>query len=211
MSHTPLSLRSAWRFAWGALARHFGLFAGILLTMAAAWVVLEIVVVRGQQFGLGLWAVAHLAFLVFFAGLEAGLARVCLDLCDGGAPTFARALAYLALGPKFLAGQVAYLLLVGVGLALLVVPGLYLGARLGLFSLRLVDGQANLLGSFRHSAALSRGVVGQLASLGVALLVLNGLGAAVLGLGLFVTVPVSVLMLASVYRQLGTVHPSAGD
>ncbi len=204
MSRTSLSLRTAWRFAWGALARHFGLFAAILLTFVAAWGVLEIVVIRGQQFGIGLWAVAHLAFLIFFAGLEAGLARVCLNLCDGGAPTFAGAWAHLALGPKFLAGQVAYLLLVGLGLALLVVPGLYLGARLALFSFRLADGEADLLASFRHGVAISRGVVGQLAALSLALLVLNVLGAGLMGLGLFVTVPLSVLLLASVYRQLDT-------
>ena len=89
-----------------------------------------------------------------------------------------------------------------IGLALLIVPGLYLASRLALFSFRLVDGAANLLGSFRDSAALTHGVLGQLALLLVALFLLNVLGACVLGLGLFITIPLSVLMLADVYRQL---------
>jgi len=59
-----------------------------------------------------------------------------------------------------------------------------------------------LIGSFRQSAALSSGATGQLSLLIVALLLLNVLGAAVLGLGLFATIPLSVLVMASVYRQL---------
>jgi hypothetical protein len=195
---------AAFRFAWRALWQHFGLFVAILLTFGAAWVILEAVVVGGQRLGLGivLWAAAHLVFLVFFAGLEAGFARVCLDLYDGGSPTFAAAFARLRLGPKLLVGQIIYLILVLIGLVLLIVPGLYLASRLALFSFRLIDGEANLLGSFRASAALTHGVLAQLALLLVALFLLNVLGACVLGLGLFLTVPFSVLTLAAVYRQL---------
>jgi hypothetical protein len=38
----------------------------------------------------------------------------------------------------------------------------------------------------------------------VALLVFNAVGASLLGLGLFITVPMSVLMLTAVFRQLNT-------
>jgi hypothetical protein len=41
-----------------------------------------------------------------------------------------------------------------------------------------------------------------------ALLVLNGLGASLLGLGLFVTVPLSGLVMAAVFRQLYTSRQS---
>ena len=199
-----MSLRAAFGFAWRALWQHFGLFAAILLTFGAAWVLLEAVVIGGQRLGLGivLWAAAHLAFLVFFAGMEAGFMRVCLDVYDGGAPTFTAALARLALGPELLVGQILYLLLVIIGLALLIVPGLYLAARFAFFGFRLADGKADLVGSFRESAALSQGHVGQLSLLVVVLFLLNVLGACILGLGLFLTVPFSVLTMAGVYRQL---------
>jgi uncharacterized membrane protein len=38
----------------------------------------------------------------------------------------------------------------------------------------------------------------------VFLLVLNVLGASLLGIGLFITVPLSVLMMTTIYRQLNT-------
>jgi hypothetical protein len=140
--------------------------------------------------------------LLAFAGLEVGLLRVCLDLHAGRQPAFAEAFRHFRAAPQFLAGQLTYLLAVVAGLALLIVPGLYLASRYAFFGFSLVTGEANLLGSFRRSAALSAGALARLARLLALLLVLNVLGACVLGLGLLVTGPVSVLALTHVYQQL---------
>jgi hypothetical protein len=198
----PLSLRQALRFAWPAFTKHFFLFAAILLTFCGAWVALEVVVIKGQQSGIVLWAAAHLAFLLFFAGLEAGLLHVGLAAYEGVEPTFAEAFSRLALGPRFLAGQLLYLVMVAAGLVLLVVPGLYLGARYALFGFSLVSGEPGLARSFQRSAALRAGRTGSLLAILVGLLVFNVLGASLLGVGLFVTLPLSVLVMAAVYRQL---------
>ena len=202
MNRNPISIRHAFNFAWPVFQKRYSLFTAILLTLFGAWVALEIVVIGGQRFGILWWAAAHLAFLIFFAGLEAGFLKICLALSAGGEPAFADTFRYLVLGPKLLAGQLIYLLLVGLGLALLVVPGIYLGVRCALFGFSLVTGEAGLLRSFAHSAALTAGAQTSLLALVVSLLVLNLLGASLLGLGLFVTVPLSVLMLTAVYGQL---------
>ncbi len=190
VTHTQLSAGRALACAWPLFRRRAGLLAAILLTMAGAWVALEVAVIAGQRLGVWWWAAAHLAFLAFFAGLEAGLLWIGLRLHDGGEPTFADAFARLALGPKLLAGQVIYLVLVAAGLALLVVPGVYLGARYALFGFCLVapgSGEAGLLRSFQESARLTAGGGWRLAALLAALLALNVLGASLLGLGLFIT------------------------
>jgi uncharacterized membrane protein len=192
----------AFRFAWQALWRHFGLFAGILLLFVAAWVLLEVVVIGGEGLGPLLWAGAHSAFLVVFAGLELGLLRVSLDIHDGKSPTLATAFERFRLGPVFLLGQVACLALVGIGLALLIVPGLYLLARFGLFGFGMADGEPSLIASLKQSATLSDGAILPLIGITLVLLLLNLLGAALLGMGLFVTIPFTVLALSAVYRQL---------
>jgi hypothetical protein len=199
---TPISIRQAIAFAWPAFKRHAGLFTAVLLTIFGAWVVLEVVVIAGQRYGVLLWVAAHVAFLVFFAGLEAGLIYVCLLLADGRAPTMADAFTRLALGPKFLVGQLIYLGLVGVGLLLFILPGLYAGASCALFGFSLVNREAGLVGSYRQSALLAAGAHAPLLALLVSLVVLNAIGASLLGLGLFVSVPLSVLILTSIYRQL---------
>jgi hypothetical protein len=198
----PISVGQAVHFAWPVFKKRYGLFAAILLTVFGAWAALEIVVIAGQQLGLGWWAAAHLAFLAFVAGIEAGVLKICLDLYDGREPAFADAFTHLALGPKFLAGQVIYLLAVAGGLALLVAPGVYLGVTYALFGFGLVTGQTDLAGSFKQSALLSAGARTRLLALFVTLLVFNVLGAGLLGLGLFVTVPLSVLIVTAIQRQL---------
>ena len=208
MKHSAISMRHAFDFAWPAFKKHFGLFTAVLLTIFGAWVVLEIVVIAGQRFGILLWAVMHLAFLIFFAGVEVGLLQICRALSDGKAPAFAETFACLPLGPKFLAAQILYLLMVVIGLLLLVVPGVYLGVRYALFGFCFANGETNPLRCFQQSAIISKGATTGLLWILAALFVLNLLGASLLALGLFITVPLSVLIMTDVYRQLATPPPS---
>ena len=68
-------IRQAFNFAWPIFKKRFGLFTAVLLTIFGAWITLEIVVIAGQRFGILLWIVAHLAFLIFVAGMEVGFLR----------------------------------------------------------------------------------------------------------------------------------------
>lgn len=204
MERSPISIRQAFSFAWPMFKKRFGLFTAVLLIVFGAWVALEIVVIAGQRFGILLWVVMHLVFLIFVAGMEVGLIQVCLALYDGEEPTFADSFTHLALGPKFLIGQTLYLLAVLVGLLLLVVPGVYLGVRYALFGFCVAAGETDLVRSFQQSAILSTGVQGYLLQVFVVLFLLNVVGASLLGIGLFITVPLTLLMMSAVYRQLST-------
>jgi len=201
-------MRHAFEFAWPVFKKRFGLFTAVLLTILAAWVVLEIVVIAGQRFGILLWAVMHLSFLIFVAGVELGLLQICRALSDGKVPKFADTFAYLPLGTKFLAAQILYLFMVVIGLLLLVLPGVYLGVRYALFGFCFADGETNLLRCFQQSAILSKGATIGLLRILAALLVLNLLGASLLALGLFITVPLSVLVMTDIYRQLTAPPPA---
>jgi hypothetical protein len=202
MKCSPISISQAVNFAWIAFKRHYGLFAAALLTIIGAWVALEVLVFAGQRLGFLWWAIAHLAFLTFFAGMQVGIIRMCLALYDGGQPTFADLFSVPTLWPIYLAGQLLYLALVAIGLVLMVVPGVYLAVRYALFGFRIATGETTLQCSFQESAALTAGTRTYLLGILIALFLLNVLGASVLGLGLFITVPLSVLTMTAVYRQL---------
>lgn len=202
MECDPISIRQAFNFAWPIFKQRCGLFTAVLLAIFGAWAALEIVVITGQRFGILLWAVMHLAFLIFAAGMEVSFLQICLALYDGGESRFADTFTHLALGPKFLAGQILYLSMVVIGLLLLVVPGVYLSVRYALFGFCMAAGETNLVRSFQQSAILSMGAKAYLLRILVALFVFNVLGASLLGLGLFITLPLSVLMMTAVYRRL---------
>jgi hypothetical protein len=202
-----ISIGAAIDFAWFAYRRRWRLFSSVLLAMLGAWVVLEVVVLTTQRLGILAWALAHIAFLLCFSGIEVGLLRISLALQDGRNPRLADAFNHFNLAPGFLAGQLLYLTIVLAGLVLLVVPGILLAARFALFGFQNAAGESGVLQSFKQSGNLTRGATGRLAATLVTLFVFNLLGAALLGVGLFVTVPISVLMMASIDRQLSAIAP----
>lgn len=202
VKHGSILLRDAVDFAWKTFKYHNRLMMAILLTIFGAWIILEIIVIVGQRFGLVWWTVAHLAFLFVFAGLEAGFVKTCLALYDGEERTFADACASFSLGSKFLAGQILYLLMVLVGLVLFIIPGLHVGARYAFIGLLQVGEQSSLSGSFRGSALLSREHMPSLMGVIGALLLFNLIGACLLGIGLLITIPLSVLTMTGVYKQV---------
>lgn len=167
-----------------------------------AWVVLEVLVIVGQPLGWAWWVITHIAFLLFFAGVQAGLLHVGLRLYAGEQPTFADVFARMALGPKLLVGQLLYLGLVVGGLVCVVIPGLYFAARYALFGHCLVAGETSLVRSFQQSAQLGATTWSALLLALVVLFGLNLLGASVLGLGLLITLPLSVLVMVALYRQV---------
>lgn len=77
------------------------------------------------------------------------------------------------MGLPFLAGQLLYLAVVLVGLVRLVVPGIFLAARLSLFSFQIGAKGSGVLQSFRQSAELTPGATGRLSLILVALVVFN--------------------------------------
>src|SRR5215467_393510 len=198
----PISVGQAVSFAKSTFKKECALFSAVLLIIFVAWIGLEGIVIAGQGLGILLWTAAHLAFLLFFASLEIGFLQICLGLYDGRKPKIANAFVPWSLGLEFLAGQVLYLIIVVIGTLLLIVPGVYLGVRYALFGLCLADSRAGLVHSFRKSAILSAGTWTKQFGILAALVLLNLLGASLVGVGLFVTIPVSVLVATAIYRQL---------
>ncbi len=150
-----------------------------------------------------LWVIAHFAFFLFFAGMEVGLLQICLAVHQGKEVTFRDAFSSFAPGPIFLVGQMLYLAMVLVGFVFILIPGVYLGIRFAWFGFCFLEREGNLAQSFRRSATMSAGSEISLFYFFVFLILLNLVGASLLGLGLIITVPLTVLMMTSVYRQLG--------
>ena len=192
----------AFAWAWETLKHRFPLFLSILLLMFASWVVLEVAVIGGHRLGIVWWTAWHLAFFWFFAAAELGLLRVCLALRDGRSASVRDAFAHLHDGARFFGAQLLFGLMVLAGLALLVVPGVYLAACFGFYGFAMADGEPGVLAPLRKSARLTGRVWLQFALVLVGLGLLNVLGACFLGIGLLVTGPLTLLTLAALYRQL---------
>jgi uncharacterized membrane protein len=173
-----------------------------MLILFASWVVLEVAVVTLQRFGIVVWLVLHLAFFVFFSGLLAGLHRMALETVEGKAPRLANLTALLGRGPTVLLAFSIYLVAVLSGLVLLVVPGIYVAVRYALFGQILAARSTTALEALRDAAALAEGRWWMLCLFLLLVLFLNLAGAAILGLGLLITFPVSLLAASDLFRSI---------
>lgn len=144
----------------------------------------------------------HLAFLVFFSGITAGLLAITLEVLAGHSPRLALLFASLDRGPQVLLAFFLYALGVAFGLILLVAPGIYFAVRYAFFAHVLATTKASAWQSLRKAASLSQGRWRPIFVLLLKVFLLNLLGAAILGVGLLITAPVSLLAIASFYRTL---------
>ncbi len=196
------SLPAALRWAWRAFRADARTYIAASLTLFAAWAILELVVYLGQSLGAVFNLAAHLLFLLVFAGLCAGFTEIGLQAAQGDHPAYKALFSRFTLAPAMLAAQLIYLTLVTLGLVPLVLPGILAAVYFAFYGPTLVASRINPLRALAASGALTRlhGLFVTRALL--LLLLLNLLGAAFLGLGLLITVPVSLLTLTALYFQL---------
>jgi len=132
----------------------------------------------------------------------AGIYSMALQAVDGGVPTFATTFGRLDHGKTyFLASRVYWAAVVG-GLCLAVVPGAIAAVRWSLFRFVLAGDAHSVLPSLHESASLSVSRRWPLFRVLVVSAALNLAGAAVLGVGLLITFPVTIMLRASHFRAL---------
>ncbi len=179
-------------FASGHIKRRMKFFFGIMLLVTI------LSLIAGQVGGVGSKVV--LTFLVL--GLHVGLARVALDLVEGKQAEFKELFSCFSVIHWFILGAILYQLIVAAGLILLVIPGIIWMLAFSQWLFVLVDTKQNSFACLKKSVALTEGVKGKLLVFWLALFGINILGALALGLGLFVTIPLSIIASAHVYDQL---------
>jgi uncharacterized membrane protein len=201
-----LPLSEAVRFGWKTVQQFFPF---IILTVAVAafvpfvieWGGDHVFHRSGQQFVMGL------INIVVSATFALGLFRIYLRFRDGEKPIFENlfdglARAHIWVGTAFIAGTAVVM-----GLVLLVIPGIYILLRLWFVGFVLVDDRVGPIDAVQRSWDLTRGHAMDLLVFFIVLVGLNILGAVCLGVGLLVTVPITGLAMAYIYREL---KPKAG-
>jgi hypothetical protein len=138
---------------------------------------------------------------LIISAFMAGYAVVMLQMCDQGSSSLRTLFAYIHLAPKILVAWVLYYAFVALAGCFLILPGLIVMARLGLWIFFIVDKNQGIIESFISSYRVTRGFTWELIALfGLTLVttrffVFNIIGALIL-------LPDGALMYTYVYRQL---------
>jgi uncharacterized membrane protein len=140
-----------------------------------------------------------------------GAIKIALKYRDGEKVEFANLFDSFGILPAFIAAAVLTALAVGIGLMFLIIPGIIIAVRFCFYGFFVIDEDAGPIDAIHRSVRLTEGVGFDLFLFAMLLAGINFLGVLALGLGLFVSIPVSILATAYVYRDLEQRRARGGE
>lgn len=132
--------------------------------------------------------VLFLVISIFFVWLMLGLMKIMLDIYDYGKAEFKTLFSQGHLIAPFMAVSFLFGLLVAIGSAFLIIPGIYLFCRYFFFNYIMVDQNLGILESFQESSRLTEGARWQILGLSVVSIFLH-----------LIPMLIFITMLATVY------------
>ncbi len=198
---TSIDIAGALRYGWLTFKENAAFLVGVVLAASFLNAVVSLALDIAPDEFLP-QAVLYIINAIVSILLEIGLIQIALKFVDGEQPEFSNLFDRLALVPQFFLFRLLAALLILVGFAALIVPGIYLLARLCLVGPLMVDERATPSASIEESWRHTRGHVMELVVFGLVIAGLNLLGGFALLVGMLVTIPVSLVAIAHVYRQL---------
>lgn len=189
-------------YGWRTVTGNLGLFLGIGFFIGLLSFIPELLPLEKESF---LAVVITFALQLFMVVVTIGMTKVMLRIYDGEAARFGDIFAYLGnwrmLG-YYILGAIIYSLITGIGLVLLIVPGIYLGLRLQFYAYLIVDRELGPIEALKESWAMTGGSVWNLFLFGLLVFGVGLLGLLALGIGLLIAVPVTMMATVFVYRHL---------
>ena len=192
MSESGFSVNEAVKFGWSTVTGNLGLF------VAAMLIVLGINVF--PVFFDSIVVVIVAWFFTLVVGM--GMFRMALRFVDGDRGELVDLFSTFTLVPSYLIASIAVSIIVSFGFVLLVIPGIYLAVRLHFYGWVIIDQEVGPFAALDKGWAITRGAFWDVFLLMIALFVVNLLGMLALGIGLFVTAPLSLVALGYAYRRL---------
>ncbi|HLH21968.1 MAG TPA: hypothetical protein VK066_05570 [Chloroflexota bacterium] len=200
VSTKAFSIGEALSFGWETTKSNFPYFVGLLVIAALVDGVPQFIGNRsGSQSAAALMNLVGFLLNLF---ISIGITKISLEFCDRRSPGLADLFSGGPVYLSYLLASILFSLMVGIGLVFFVVPGIVLAIVFQFFSYVIVDRGLGPMAALSRSAAITKGVRWNLFGLALVLVGLNLLGLLALVVGLFVTVPITIVAIAYVYRKL---------
>ncbi len=194
------SINEALSAGWALFKGRVGFFISLLLLWGVLIYLPQMAIKNMETVWLQIVFAIVLQLFQYF--LAIGILKITLMIADGKPVAIGD---LFSGGPQFtpyVLASILYTLAVLVGLVLLVVPGIMVAIVFGYYGYFIIDKGMGPVDALKASAALTKGVRWKLLGFGLVMIILNAVGGLLVGLGLFVTVPVSLVAVAVVYRRL---------
>jgi uncharacterized membrane protein len=189
--------------AWKGLISQIWLLAGLLIgfTIIYSLLVLFATPAKGEPIRISGLIVMCIGLLL--AGLfMMGYLRNCMQTLDREEPQFS---AYGQVAGKlfpFLLASILFSVIGSIGFALLLFPGIYFWLRFQFFFALMIEDDATMITSFKRSWVITKGHTWRLFILSLLQILIYLIGTIAFGIGLFVAIPLNILMYACTYKRL---------
>jgi uncharacterized membrane protein len=192
MADTRFYIGDAIKFSWSTVISNLGLFIVALLIVCA----ISMLPVLFESFVAGIvsWVLGMVVTL--------GIMRMSLKFVDGGRGELINLFENIPLIMSYLLASIVVGIVAMLGFILLIIPGIIFSVRLQLYGWAIVDRELGPFNSISESWEITRGAFWKLIGLWFVLAGINILGLLAIGIGLLITIPMSIVASAHVYRQL---------
>ena len=201
MAPDAFSIGDAFSFAWQRFKKNavflllLGVGLGILSLIANA---LQHAIMAAPL----LFAVVYLIVIGINAFASFVMVTACLEVHDYGTIEFDDLTKAFPQLIPYLIGYVIFGVAIIIGYLLLIVPGIFLTVKLFLYMYLVVDKKMNGIDALKLSYEMTTGHFMELFLFFLSVLVINVIGLLLFGIGLLVTVPITGIAGAYVYRKL---------
>jgi uncharacterized membrane protein len=202
-STTPhFSKKEAIKFGFELTKKNLLFFIGVFIIVAVFSILSSSLksIVNPQKEPL-LYFVLYFVLFVINLVIGIGLTKIALEFIDGKKPKFSDLLSYKPAIKYFVASLIQGIITV-IGFILLIIPGVIFSLRLYYSCYLIVDKDLSPVEAVKTSWKITRGNTWNLFFFGVLVGLINILGLLCLVVGLFVTVPLTMLASVYVYRKL---------
>ena len=200
MDKKVFSKREALGFGWKITKENFWFFFALLIVIVLVGFFPEIVRVTLEE--RRFLILAHIIALILLLILDMGFVKICLKFYDQEKPRFSDLFSQYPLFFKMLFGLIFYTLIVIFGKILLIIPGIVFAIRFYLFYYFIIDKGLGPIAALKESWRATRGVGWNLFAFLLLIGIINLLGALAFLIGLFLTIPITMVATVFVYRKL---------
>jgi uncharacterized membrane protein len=198
------SKKEAIKFGWEIAKKKIKFFVSLLILVFGVSFLFDYLsdLVKKESFLISfLLTIIGVALSIIFS---LGLVKISLKICDREEPKISDLFSQYPLFFRYLFASILKNLITLFGFILLIIPGIILSIRFGFFDYLIVDRNSRIIESLKKSWEITRGNVWNLFLLYILLGLINLLGFFALIVGLFWSIPTTMIAEAFVYRKLSS-------
>lgn len=196
-----ISVKELFLYGWTKTKQHFWFVVAVAFVSFFITSIAQAILDNKHDNDFGSFVI-QIGLIAIHVLLSIGGLHVFLKLSKNETAEFKDLFTHYYLMWKFFLGQLLANIIVAIGIVLLIVPGIMWAMKYMFVPILIVDKHMKPIEALKQSGRMTYGYKWDLFRLSLVMLLFNIAGIVAFGIGIFVTIPVSVFIYTRVYHML---------